>query len=314
MKALAKDYKMLWDKPSELPMVVIKTSTTPRIEQPCFSLMAWSTESGLQACAHGDFLTSGLGSRVVFWFMTRPERNFDEGKGMEVSTETREALAQIYRLGETLAGKTVGSDEDATKLLQNSMVDPKGGKISMPIHTAIASTISIENEAYFNRRYAVDWQYLQLLHNSANGKQKDLASIYSRKFQIAVRLAAIRSLSHKREHISDCDLDWGISLIDVLLTRSVGIFHENEVVTHSDEDAMRRTEKVFYTIAKLQKQVNEPITRRDLARNIRISSKNLDEAIIRLCETEKINVLDKNLRIVKPLKVERGLRFYIAED
>jgi len=52
----------------------------------------------------------------------------------------------------------------------------------------------------------------------------------------------------------------------------------------------------------------------ELARNTRISTRNLDEALIRLCETEKITVLDKNLRVVKPSKIDRGLRFYITDE
>ena len=303
LKALLKDYKMLWDIPDRLQKVVIKLSSTPQVERPAFGLLAFSTVKGLLGCASGDFLSSGLGSRFLFWPMESfPPQNMPTQA--EVPKDVTTALKTIYKHGLTMTAKSQQSANEEMEKVQKTI--GKGHAHAHLPQTAAHKTMTMSCQETYQQLAQQFWK-----QGSSAGERglDDHSTLYLRKMQHVIRVACLRALSHGREDVEDADLLWGDKIVTHAIESILSSLITEEKVTYSDEDQMNRALKVLQSIQRIFKKTGEPVGKSEIARNVRVASRNIDDALLQLSVVGKIEIIDRSARKVYPTKIERAFRY-----
>ena len=137
----------------------------------------------------------------------------------------------------------------------------------------------------------------------------DHSTLYLRKMQHVIRLACLRALSHGREDVQDADLLWGDKIVSHCIENILSSLITEEKVTYSDEDQMNRALKVLQSIQRIFKKTGEPVGKSEIARNVRVASRNIDDALLQLSVVGKVEIIDRSARKVYPSKIERSFRF-----
>ena len=310
-KALLKEYKSLWNVPKTVEAVIIKASSTPGLEYPAFSLSGYSTVIGLKKCSSEEFLTSGLGSRFLFWVVDgcrphNPERSDDEPKP-EIVTLLRE----VFKKGQTMVGKNTGSDSIEIAKIHRSL-DPKSKeKFVFSPQTSAVTKLTETDEG---RDFFVTIKDMAIVKKETfmkNAGTESLASLFSRKPQHIERMASLRCLSDKRTEITKEDYMWAERLIDIVTAITLDSFAVPQFVTNADDNAMRRVQSLLRVIALTEEQLGkrDGLTKKEFMARSNLERRTLDDSLLWLVETGSLIALDKMGRRVYPEKVERGMKF-----
>lgn len=304
LKALLKDYKMLWNMPDALPLVVIKASFTPGVDKPIFGLMGFSTTTGLEKVADEEFLASGLGSRFLFWEL-KGQKEISESQRIDLDLKVLKRLKDLFGVGLTMIGKALVSDTEI--LTKNQTTASKGGQIkdSGPALVPEKCIGWRETEEKFKIE-AESWEVIQILEKK---NRPHHLSIMRRKMQHTIRLACLRCISFGREELLDDDVRWADKIVSYNIEQVVRMFSEKQRVTYADEQVMSRAQKVLEVLGDAE----EPLIKSDLINKSRIAANNLNEVLLHLNAAGRVDFIDPrgNTQYNEKVLKERGIRFQL---
>ena len=309
-REILKDYKMLYNSPDELESVIIKTSKLPKIEHPYFSLLGFSTVAGLDKCSQGDFLTSGMGSRFLFWICDQAEKE-RWPKETPLCDHVLDVLKRFSTKGLTTVGRGSKSAEKNLDSIQEGMRDPKGKAQVHMAQTVVLETLAISPDA--SRAFQVYSEQNRQLMNEA-GKDDALQSIVGRKGQLCLRLASLRALSDERTTVEESDFEWAKALTEINVEAVGKHFALNVGSSRIDVETEERAARILRIVKALTDNGKSLVMKAEMMKNKIMEPKQFDSALMVLIETGAIKAFDRAGRRVYPVKVERGLRFTVNSE
>lgn len=296
MRAFLPEFKALWNTPKQIEPQVIKGNVTAGVAYPCLSLCGFGTVSGFELVASEQFLTSGLGSRFVFW-----KQLGDEFVPRQIVSADSEISQELLAKLRAVAGKV--SSEDPYADIAKAQEAMKSGKGPVVINYAAKVLPQVVLKAgEWLGEVAMD----EDLRAHEYRRDESLYALYQRMFQQSLRLASLRCISMGRDEIDEADYRWG----NTIAMKSADSFshgiEQRTSVTNQDEDVFRRAK----ALRKVLEKSDKPLTRRELHHKIsRMARKNLEETILHLSSTGDIVVLDKSNRAIYPDKLDGSMRF-----
>jgi hypothetical protein len=316
LKEVLKDYKILFNAPAELGSVLIKASMTPAVDHPYFSLLGFSTVSGLEACSQGDFLTSGMGSRFLFWVVGQSEEEKEpSGKGLEEGLLA--TLRGFIKQGLTMVGKEGEGASETIKRVQESFEQKKGKKQWVHLAQSMASVaLGTTDEAQQEAA-----RYSSLNRKQMMGQQDDdaIQSIIGRKSQLAMRLACLRCLSHERENVDKNDFLWGVRIVEANARVIQKFFSLNVGANRQDTEMEERAKRILRILRVASQAAGQPVLKKDLLKNKIMEPRQFDSALLLLIETGRVAAyesrqVDGRWVRIYPEKLQRGQRFRPSEE
>jgi hypothetical protein len=309
LKALARDYKELWNIPKSTLPIVVKNSVTPGSEWPSLSLVAFGTIAGLDQCMDATFLSSGLGSRFLFW-----KHEGDEYKRREVASLSRETKPD--RLIETLkALHHKGLSSTAEKLsqwdeisrIQDELNDKKKKRTTIVGQAKVLPrvTISVKGDWLESCLDKDDYKAWQMRNDEA------VSAMYYRVGQIAIRLGCLRAISHGREELVEADYQWGRLIILGNINSITRDLSTKQSVSRMDDETIKRCEAVIAVMRKTEE--NSYLQKRDILKRLKMDARNLEHVLTQLILLEKVKCIDRSGRRIYPEKLEYGYQFSLIK-
>ena len=303
LKALGRDYKELWNIPKVSMPIVVKTAITPGSEWPSLSLAAFSTVRGLEACMDENFLSSGLGSRFLFWRQDGEgyvPRRTDVVK--EHSQSLVEELKSLNRKGHSQLQDQL-SQWDEISRIQEELGDKKRKRVSTIGKAKIVPrfTIGVEGEWLAEELELADKKAFEMRHDEA------VWALYQRVGQIAQRLGALRAISHNRDTMTRDDYLWGKIIITININNITKDLTSKQSVTVQDDEAIKRKEQVLRVLLNAREEA--PVLLSFITRRVRMKPQNVADSLIHLIILGQVECFDKSGRRIYPQKLESGYRF-----
>lgn len=312
LSLLLSDYKTVFSAPPKLDKVTIKTGTQPQINNPIFGIFGAGTVKGLSDCGRmGDFLSSGLASRFLFWILPKGQEDSEEFKcnGNLLDEETcLIRLREIFNFGKVPFGDLIDSDETVAQL-QATLAERKPSKKAVFHKPVIVPTNVMQwgegaRDLWVGIKQRVKDQVKEI--GRSDDDDEDTVSILRRIPLMVVKLASLRALSDGRDIVTTKDVEWGHS---VSLISSDGLldFFKGGTggVGKNDAEKYAMILRVHYWI-KLQ---GKPVTKAMILNAQKIPERSMDESLLHLIAANRIECLDRKGNPVYPSKILGSFAF-----